>query len=127
MRKPEEVTEFEKLESQIHSTRREMVDLSKKRPNDPLNKFKLNHLNALLEKCNALLSEDVPLDGFATFNEDQMPSNSDATFVLAHYSDALHRFRVKNTKYANNRFFWILTSTKQIVSAPNPTTVKYRD
>jgi len=97
MKLPADVESFEKLESQIHSSRREIAELSRKKPNDAINKFKLGHLNALLAKSNEFLVDDVPLEGFTIFDEDQLPTNSDAVFVLAQYTDALHRFRTKNS------------------------------
>jgi hypothetical protein len=127
VKKIEEAEAFEKLESQIQSTRHEIAELSKKKPNDPLNKFKQSHLNALLTKCNTLLGSDVPLEDFTTFDEEQLATNSDAIFVLAHYTDALHRFRVANTGYGNGKHFWILTAVKELISAPNPARQKYED
>lgn len=127
MRKKEEADAFEKLELQIHSTRSEIAELSKKKPNEPLNTFKLGHLNSLLAKCNNLLGSDAALDGFTSFGEDQIPSNSDAVFVLAHYTDALHRVRVTNTIYVNGKHYWQLTGSKEQISAPNPTYRKYKD
>jgi len=127
MKDASDVEIFEKLELQVHSTRHEIAELSKKKPNDALNTFKLGHLNSLLLKCNSLLGADVALDGFTSFGEDQVPTNSDAVFVLAHYTDALHRFRLANTTYFDNKFHWLVSKSKEKLPAPNPAYRKYKD
>ena len=88
-----EVDEFVKLETQLQSSRQEIAELSKKKPNDGVNKFKLGHLNAMLRTANRTLAADVPLAGFTEFDPDDVPTNSDVVFVLAQYTDALYRFR----------------------------------
>lgn len=118
---------FEKLESQIHSTRREIAELSKKKPNDPLSTFKLKYLDSALANCNTLLGSDSALEGFSTFGEDQVPTNSDAVFVLAHYCDALHRYRKANTRYEGNSCYWRLSEIKESISAPNPMYEMYKE
>ena len=127
MKSQDDIDSFEKLESQIHSSRREIAELSRKKPNDAINKFKLGHLNVLLAKSNELLADDVPLEGFTVFDEDQVPTNSDAVFVLAQYTDALHRFRTKNSPYDKNEFVWKLERSKERIRAPRPSERKYRE
>ena len=123
----EDIDAFEKLELQIHACRREIAELSRKKPNDAVNKFKLGHINAMLIKCNELLDEDIPLDGFMVFDVDQVPTNSDAVFVLAQYTDALHRFRTRHTEVYLNELFWKLADGSKRIRAPRPSERKYRE
>ena len=57
MKNAEEVQDFERLEQQLHSMLAEISELSKKRPNDGLNKFKLKLVNVLLEGTNKFLGD----------------------------------------------------------------------
>jgi hypothetical protein len=127
MKKPDEIDAFQKLELQVHSCRREIAELSRKKPNDAINKFKLGHLNSLLEKANVVLGTDVPLEGFTVFEVDQVPTNSDAVFVLAQYTDALHRFRSQNMVQDKGVTIWKLSGSKERIQAPRLSEHKYRE
>jgi len=127
MRSQEDVDAFEKLELQIHSSRRELAGLSGKKPNDAINKFKLGHLNTLLEKSNILLGPDIPLDGFTVFDVDEVPTNSDVVFVFAQYTDALHRFRIRHTAFIEGHPFWALAGSEKKLRAPRPIDRKYKE
>jgi hypothetical protein len=109
-----EVEAFLKLEAQLQSSRKEIGELSKKKPNDGVNKFKLGHLNAMLGKANDVLSDDLPLQGFTEFEVDQVPTNSDVVFVLAQYTDAIYRFRKCNTQIVGSSNVWILSDNARV-------------
>src|SRR5277367_2084076 len=64
-----DVQDFERLEQQLHSMLTEMSELSKKRANDGLNKFKLKLVNVLLEGINKFLDAQRPFKDFETFEE----------------------------------------------------------
>lgn len=98
MKKAQEFEDFEKNERQLHVFYKEISALSKKSPNDGVNKFKL----ALINKCIAELNGAIgnPLDGFVVFEESLLPTNSDAALVLNQYVAAVHAFRVDNTDRA---------------------------
>jgi hypothetical protein len=68
MDKKEDVQEFEKLEQQLHSFLTEISELSKKKPSDPLNKFKLKFINGALDRLNKLLGNDRPFPDFELFD-----------------------------------------------------------
>jgi len=51
-----EVDRFEKLSGQLISVYEELSLLSKKNPNDAVNKFKLKFINKLLDQSNEFLS-----------------------------------------------------------------------
>ncbi len=69
----EEVFKFEKVQGQIEGLYKEIGLLSKKSPNDTVNKFKLKFINQLLIIANSLLTGDYkPLEGFETFEEERL-------------------------------------------------------
>ena len=68
----------------------EIRELSKKKPDDPLNKFKLSLVNELLGVANDLLPpEERPFSSFVNFDEVNLPTNSDVVVVLSQYQSAL--------------------------------------
>ena len=88
---------FNKLSAQLKSVYEEISLLSKKSPNDAINKFKLKFLNKLIEDSNTFLtSKYKPFDDFDLFVEDDMPQNSDVVFILSQYLECFNRYRIYN-------------------------------
>jgi hypothetical protein len=82
----EEVNQFEKVQAQMEGLHNEIGLLSKKSPNDAINKFKLKLINQVSSATNLfLIGNYLPLEGFKTFDEDDLPSNSDATVIFEQY------------------------------------------
>ena len=127
MQRKEDIPEFEKLEQQLHSFLTEISELSKKKPNDPLNKFKLKFINGALEKLNRILADDRPFPDFQLFDVDDLPTNSDVVVILAQYAAAVYRFRVENTEYDNDeeQWFWSVRGKVTDLYADNPAKFKY--
>jgi hypothetical protein len=97
----QQVAVFGRLLSQIKSVQQEMALLSKGKPDNPVNKFKVQHINQFLAEANDLLGELFqPLKGFTQFDDAALPTNSDVVMVLAQYVGAFDRFR-----HANERNF----------------------
>jgi hypothetical protein len=89
-----QVDQLEKLIGQLGGIHEEIGALSKKSPNDAVNKFKLTFVNATIAQCNDLLGGDYrPIGDFKEFNPDDVPSNSDVTLIAALYLEALEKFR----------------------------------
>src|SRR5258706_2010581 len=97
MKHAQDVVQFEKLEQQIHSMQAEVAELSKKKPNDGVNKFKLKFINQVLGELNELLGDKKPFASFDKFDEVDLPTNSDVVMMLAQYSSAAFVFRSNNT------------------------------
>jgi hypothetical protein len=88
---------LEKLMGQIQGMHTELTSLNKKSPHDGVNRFKLGFINAALADCNELLGQTYrPLGDFVTFNVDDLPTNSDVTFILAQYLESLDKMRSDN-------------------------------
>lgn len=111
--KREDVDHFEKLVGQIQGLYDEVAVLSKKSPNDAMNKFKLKFTNSLLRKGNDLLGEKyIPFDNFSEFDEDDVPQNSDVVFILAQYLQCFEKLRADNVTWRHGTWCWILEASK---------------
>ena len=65
---------------------KEITALTRKSPNDAVNEFKLRFINSVIAEANLLLGDKYkPLQGFEQFNSDDLPSNSDVTFIIWQY------------------------------------------
>lgn len=90
--KSEDANKLLKLRPELSKALKNFEELSKKKPNDPVNKFKLKFVNNLLLQANDLLSEErYPDKDFRLFDEDDLSSNSDVVIMLTQYSNALDR------------------------------------
>lgn len=96
--KQEDIEIFQKVWDQLNVTITEISELSKKKPNDVVNKFKLKYINKILEDANQLLGDALkPFSDFTIFDEDDLPTNSDISLILAQYESSLYSFYLKNT------------------------------
>lgn len=89
----ETVHQYEKLCGQLASSHAEIAALAKKSPNDAVNKFKLGLINSTIQQFNSLLPDYRPFADFSEFSDDELPSNSDVSFVLAQYLECAEKFR----------------------------------
>ena len=121
----EQVETFLKLQPQLKNAYDEISILSKKKPTDSLNTFKLKFINSILSRANEILADKYkpfPED-FTLFNEDDMPNNSDVVFILAHYLTALERLRCDNIEQENSHpynWFWIIDNEISIQETGSP-------
>jgi hypothetical protein len=123
-----EINQFEKIQGQLEGLLSEVTVLSKKSPNDGVNKFKLKFINEIISNGNEVLGKGYkPLDSFEQFDEDDLPSNSDVTFILSQYLNCFEKLRADNIyreqQYDGNKYFyeWYWTQGKnksKIKTAP---------
>ena len=105
--KAKDVDFFEKVKAQLHQLHNEVSVLSKSKPDNPINKFKLSFINEKLGQANTILTGDFkPFKDFALFNVDELPSNSDIVMVLSQYLDCLEAWRSANIQYNMVEFKW---------------------
>ncbi|WP_025872704.1 hypothetical protein [Methylobacillus glycogenes] len=107
-----DVNNFEKISGQLLSIYEEISLLSKKNPNDAINKFKLKFINTIIAESNLFISSNgnyLPYDDFTSFDEDDIPQNSDVVFILAQYLQCLEKLRADNVTKRNGIWFWKLT------------------
>jgi len=107
------VDNFEKLSGQLISVYEEISLLSKKNPNDAVNKFKLKLINILIDDSNVFLSDKYrPFTDFERFDEDDIPQNSDVVFILSQYLQCFEKLRSDNVVIRNGIWYWNVDGDK---------------
>lgn len=108
--KPDEVEDFEKLQSQIAQFHAEVSLLSKSKPDNALNVFKLKLINQKVAEANELLSDKYkPFSDFDQFDEEALPTNSDVVFILAQYLECLETWRCTHiSRDSVGNWYWNL-------------------
>jgi len=106
----DQIASFLKLQPKLHITHEEISLLSKKNPNDAVNKFKVKLINGMLTEANEILgSAYKPLEDFTLFSEDEIPTNSDIVFILSPYLRSLKKLRFDNVgPNQMGEWFWKL-------------------
>ena len=100
---------FDTLEDQMSAMYDEMGLLSKKKPDGPVNKFKLKFINDVLKKVNKIIgAEYMPFGDFNSFDEDALPTASDVVFILSQYLKSMDKFRYDNTYKRSGTYYWCL-------------------
>ena len=92
-----DIDKFEKLEAQLKGLHEEIELLSKKKPDDGINVFKLKLVNSIVEKTNELLGKEYkPFPDFKIFDLESVPTNSDVVMILAQYLNCMEKLRSDN-------------------------------
>ena len=89
----EEVKKFEMLYPLINSDLSEIRELSKKKQDEPSNKFKVKTINKKLEIVKGILKNEPTYDFLELLDEDTFPSNSDAVLMISQFIKAMEQFR----------------------------------
>lgn len=111
--KRKDVDEFEKLSGQLQGIYEELSVLSKKSPNDAVNKFKLKFINQLLRGSNEFLGEKYrPFDDFSEFDSDDVPQNSDVVFMLSQYLQSFEKLRADSVVFRHGSWQWTINADK---------------
>lgn len=105
-----QVETFLKLQPQLKSAYDEISILSKKKPTDALNTFKLKFINSILSRANDVLEKKYkPFpDEFTQFDENDIPNNSDVVFILSHYLTSLEKKRCDNIEDYGGSWYWLI-------------------
>ena len=106
--KRKDIDKYQRVQSQLEAFHREFEGLSKKTPNGALNAFKLKIINQAIEDANAVLTGDyLPIRGFTQFADEELPTHSDVSIVLAQYLEAMEVLRCRNIFRGDlGRWFW---------------------
>jgi hypothetical protein len=88
------VSLYQKVVGQLTISYKEIGELSKKKPNDAINTFKLAFINQTLNDANTLLGEEYrPFPTFHIFDiNSTLPTTSDVVLVISHYRHAMAKF-----------------------------------
>ncbi|MGC4043850.1 MAG: hypothetical protein QM758_08580 [Armatimonas sp.] len=107
-----DVDTFEKLSGQMLSLHEEISLLSRKNPNDAVNKFKLKFINKLITESNLLLSDKyLPFTDFEAFDEDDIPQTSDIVLILSQYLQCFEKFRSDHITPDRGAWYWKVKGT----------------
>lgn len=108
-----DVDNYERLSGQLVGIYEEISLLSKKSPNDAINKFKLKFINKLIADSNQFLSNKYrPFDDFFSFEEDDIPLNSDVVFIVSQYLQCFEKSRADNVIMKNGAWYWSIKGNK---------------
>ena len=111
--KKQEIDTFEKLSGQIIGIYEEISLLSKKSPNDAVNKFKLKFINKIISDSNVFLTEKYsPFNDFESFDEDDVPQNSDVVFILSQYLQCFEKLKADNVAIWHSTWCWRIKGEK---------------
>jgi hypothetical protein len=91
----EEVNLFRILFPMINSDLAEIRELSKKKQDEPLNKFKIKMLNKKLEKAKNILKNEQTVEFLDLLDEENLPTNSDAVLQISQFINSMSNFRRK--------------------------------
>jgi hypothetical protein len=121
-----DVEKLEKVMGQLEGLHREISTLAKKSPNDGLNEFKLKFVNLALTSANKFLGDDYkPMDGFEKFEADELPTNSDVTFILSSYLEEIERMRADNIKLSyGGKWIYVLSDSEEDIRTAPPKKIK---
>lgn len=107
----EAVTQYELLCPLLLGIYGELQELSKKKPDTPLNNFKVKSINRVLEPIKELLKEENMYPFLDVLDMDDMPTNSDVVLILSQYIKSMDIFHDKYYGY-NSRSGQYEWSTK---------------
>lgn len=114
----EDIEQLEKVTGKIEGLHREITLLAKKSSTDGLNTFKLKLVNGALAAANEILGdENKPVDEFTQFDADDVPSNSDATVVLAIYLEELERYRSDLLMLSGGAYWYVFVDGTKLRAA----------
>ena len=91
----EKIKMFEMLFPMISSDLSEIRELSKKKQDEPLNKFKVKTINKKLEQIKTILIDEPTFEFLELLDADTLPSNSDAVLNISQFIQAMNQFRTK--------------------------------
>jgi len=118
--KASDVNFFEKVKGQLQQLQNEISVLSKSKPDNAINKFKLGFINEKLGEANTILTgEFAPFKDFTIFDVDNLPTNSDVVMILSQYLDCLEAWRCANIHESAYNCYWNVTKEKIETEGPS--------
>lgn len=95
----EAVSQYELLSPLLTGIYKEIQELSKKKPDTPLNTFKVKSINRVLEPIKEILKDEETAQFLDILDIDDIPTNSDVVLVLNQYQKAMDIFHDKYYGY----------------------------
>ena len=105
--KKEDIILFEKIRVQFEALYVELSPHALKKPNDAINRFKIHIINGYLKNINKIIGEEfTPISDFREFDENTIPTISDAVLVVDQYLKSMELFRSCNVYYDEDDKCW---------------------
>lgn len=113
---------FEKIEAQLEAFFEEIGLLSKRKPDDAVNAFKLGFVNQMLNQANQILGDAYrPFLDFSKFDVDAtVPTTSDVVMMLSQYLRSMDKFRKEHIHSEGRYYYWNVPKTKDKHRARRP-------
>jgi len=108
-----DVSKYEMLEKLLESIYEEMKEFSKKKPDEPLNKFKVKNVNRVLEQIKEIMKNEPTNEFLDLLDEDSLPSNSDAILIIGQFTASMKQFRSKYFRNYVDAYGYNVWSTKE--------------
>ena len=122
----EKISQFEQIEAQLQSIYFEIGTLSKKKPDDAVNEFKIQLTNEVLSGANEVLSDDRrPFRDFLQFQLDDVPTNSDVAVILSQYLNCMEKLRADKVRSRRGRWYWLVDGEISALRAAPPRKLKW--
>jgi len=121
--KLKDIALFDRLRPQLSALLDELKELSKKKADAAISKFKLKLVNEKLAESNGLLgSGNKPFKDFDLLDVDNVPTTSDAVIVLSQYLEALETWRSARVFFneEDREWYWNNTEESSWVRAKPP-------
>jgi len=119
--KNKDIEVFEKAYSQLEGLHQEIGLLSKKSPNDGVNKFKLRFVNLVLSQANSILTEQYePFSDFKSFDEIEIPTNSDVALIISQYLNCMEKLRADNIASDGYNWHWLINGRESSIETAPP-------
>lgn len=91
--------EFDMLSPLLDALCVETKELSKKKQDGVLNLLKVKMINKILLRIKTILEHDSSVEYLELLDEESLPTNSDASFMLSQFQAAMTQFRKKHYGY----------------------------
>jgi len=89
------VDQYSLLYPLLKSSYNEIKELSKKKQDGILNKFKVGLINKLLIQIKEVLKDEPSFEYLDILSDEDLPSNSDAVLILSQFVSAMEQFEEK--------------------------------
>ena len=109
------------MAAQLDALHQEAAASSKKHPDKPVSKFKVDLANLVLKTAREVLGTSSPTLDFEKFNTDDLPTNSDLSFVVSQFVECAEKLKAQNIKRMyNGVWYWEVSGilTDIVATAP---------
>ena len=102
-----EIEDFRKMVAQLDALHQEMTAATKRGADKPINAFKVRLANSILTQADHVLGDAKPALGFKSFDENDLPTASDVSFIVTQYVECAEKVRQENIeKHYDNVWYW---------------------